>query len=311
VRGFRFVSWSISEADIPEPQMKVQFISGGFVMGRLVVGIDIGGSTTKAAAVQDGEVIGLTATQSLEPIAAASGALGKLLSDLGRGLRDVEVVAVTGVGAQRVPSCLLDLPVRRVDEFVAVGTGGLALTGRSEALVVSIGTGTALVAVYEEGKKIVHLGGTGVGGGTLQGLSRLLLRTQNVATAEHLAEKGDTSKVDLTVQDIAGQGVGRLPGFATASNFGKVSDDVTDCDVAAGLFNLVGQVIGMVAVFASKACGLEGSVVLVGRLTQSRSFLRCIGPVGSLFDVSFVVPERADFCAAIGASMWVRRSLVG
>lgn len=182
-------------------------------MGRLVVGIDIGGSTTKAAAVQDGEVVGLTAIQSLEPVAAASGALGKLLSELGRSLRDIESVAATGVGSQRIPDRILDLPIRRVEEILAIGTGGLALTGRKEALVVSIGTGTALVAVYDEGKRIVHVGGTGVGGGTLQGLSRLLLRTQNVATAEHLAEKGDTSKVDLTVQDIAGHGVGRLQGL--------------------------------------------------------------------------------------------------
>ena len=273
-----------------------------------MVGIDIGGSTTKAAAVQDCEVVGLTAIQSLEPVAAASGALGKLLSDLGRGLRDIELVAVTGVGAQRIPDRILDLPIRRVDEMIAVGTGGLALTGKREALVVSIGTGTALVAVYEGGKKIVHVGGTGVGGGTLQGLSKLLLRTQNVATTEHLAEKGDTSKVDLTVQDLAGHGVGRLPGFATASNFGKLSDETTDSDVAAGLFNLVGQVIGMVAVFASKACGLERSVVLVGRLTQSKSFVESITRVGSLFDVSFTVPDRADFCTAIGASIWLKRS---
>ena len=273
-----------------------------------MVGIDIGGSTTKAAAVQDCEVVGLTAIQSLEPVAAASGALGKLLSDLGRGLRDIELVAVTGVGAQRIPDRILDLPIRRVDEMIAVGTGGLALTGKREALVVSIGTGTALVAVYEGGKKIVHVGGTGVGGGTLQGLSKLLLRTQNVATTEHLAEKGDTSKVDLTVQDLVGHGVGRLPGFATASNFGKLSDETTDSDVAAGLFNLVGQVIGMVAVFASKACGLERSVVLVGRLTQSKSFVESITRVGSLFDVSFTVPDRADFCTAIGASIWLKRS---
>ncbi len=279
-------------------------------MGGLVVGIDIGGSTTKAAAVQDGEVVGLTAIQSLESIAAASGALGKLLSDLGRGLRDIELVAVTGVGAQRIPDRILDLPVQRVDEMVAVGTGGLALTGKTEALVVSIGTGTALVAVYESGKKIIHVGGTGVGGGTLQGLSRLLLRTQNVATTEHLAEKGDTSKVDLTVQDLVGRGVGRLPGFATASNFGKLSDETTDSDVAAGLFNLVGQVIGMIAVFASKAYGLEHSIVLVGRLTQSKSFVESITRVSSLFDVSFIVPDRADFCTAIGASIWLKRRAI-
>jgi type II pantothenate kinase len=277
-------------------------------MGKLIVGIDIGGSTTKAVAVQDGEILGLTAIQSLEPVAAASGALGKLLFELGRSLVDVELVAATGVGSRVIGDRLLDLPVRRVNEIEAIGTGGIALIGCSEALVVSVGTGTALVAVYEKGKRIVHVGGTGVGGGTLQGLSRLLLGTENVASMEHLAERGDLSKVDLTISDLAGGDVGRLPGYATASNFGKLSDDAVQADIAAGLFNLVSQVIGMVTVFASKAYSLDHCVVLVGRLSQSMNFVNNIRKVGSLFKIDFKVPQKADFCTAIGAAIWNRKS---
>jgi type II pantothenate kinase len=275
-------------------------------MKGLIIGIDIGGSTTKAVALQNDRIVGFAAIQSLEPVAAASGALGKLLSDLGRSLSDVELLAATGVGSRRISDRLLDLPVQKVDEITAIGIGGLALTGRREALVVSIGTGTALVAAYEGGKRIIHVGGTGVGGGTLQGLSRLLLRTNSVASTERLAEKGDLSKIDLTVEDLAGGNVGRIPGYATASNFGKLLDEANENDIAAGIVNLVGQVIGVVSVFAAKAYDLEHSVVLVGRLAQSPSLVRRIFSVGTLFQITFTVPEQPDFCTAIGAAKWVQ-----
>jgi type II pantothenate kinase len=271
----------------------------------MIIGIDIGGSTTKAVAMQGNEVLGTATIQSLEPIAAASGALGKLLSELNLGISSVELIAITGVGSRRISNRILDLQVRSVDEITAIGIGGLALTRKREALVVSIGTGTALVAAYEGGRRIVHLGGTGVGGGTLQGLSRLLLRRNDAASLEQLAERGNLSSVDLTVEDLAGGSVGRIPGYATASNFGKASYNAEECDIAAGLINLVAQVIGVISIFAAKASGLEQNIVVVGKLSQSRKFVESIKAVGGLFDMKFIVPERSDFCTAIGAAKYI------
>jgi type II pantothenate kinase len=255
--------------------------------------------------MQGNEVLGTATIQSLEPIAAASGALGKLLSELNLGISSVELIAITGVGSRRISNRILDLQVRSVDEITAIGIGGLALTRKREALVVSIGTGTALVAAYEGGRRIVHLGGTGVGGGTLQGLSRLLLRRNDAASLEQLAERGNLSSVDLTVEDLAGGSVGRIPGYATASNFGKASYNAEECDIAAGLINLVAQVIGVISIFAAKASGLEQNIVVVGKLSQSRKFVESIKAVGGLFDMKFIVPERSDFCTAIGAAKYI------
>ena len=44
--------------------------------------------------------------------------------------------------------------------------------------MVSMGTGTSFVRV--DGDEIQHIGGMGIGGGTLQGLSRLLLKTHDI-----------------------------------------------------------------------------------------------------------------------------------
>jgi type II pantothenate kinase len=41
-------------------------------------------------------------------------------------------------------------------------------------IVVSMGTGTSLVKC--DGKEIKHIGGIGIGGGTLAGLSRIMLK---------------------------------------------------------------------------------------------------------------------------------------
>jgi len=267
----------------------------------LIVGIDVGGSTTKAVAVE-GEILGFASVQTTDPVAAASGVLGKVLTEKGRRLRDVEVLAVSGGGARWIGDQLLDLPVVKVDEISAIGVGGLALTGRSQALVVSMGTGTALVAAYDSGKRILHVGGTGVGGGTVQGLSKVLLRKESFEALERMAQAGDLSKVDLTVGDIAGGAVGVVSASATASNFGKLSDEADESDIAAALMNMVAEVIGMVSVFAAKAYGLENDVILVGKLAGSQMVVARMIRVAKTFGVRMTVPQHFDYCTAIGAA---------
>lgn len=277
---------------------------------KLILGVDIGGSTTKAVALEDSSLVGFTSVATTDPVAAASGVIGKLLAEYGFKLEDVECIAATGGGARRLRiKEVFGIPIVKVDEIEAVGLGGLALTGKDRVLVVSIGTGTAVVAVEDRGAKIVHVGGTGVGGGTLLGLGRLILNKHTVEALENLAEKGDPSKVDLTVYDIAGGSVGVVPGEATASNFGRVSDEATEEDLAAAIFNLVGQVIGVLAVFASRIYGMEEHIVVVGKLASSRLIARAITEVASIFKAHVLFPEKGDYCAALGAAFKVKKSL--
>ena len=63
---------------------------------------------------------------------------------------------------------LIRYTYRKVDEFHAIGKGGLFLTGLTRAIIVSMGTGTAFIIADQNGEK--HIGGTGIGGGTLLGL---------------------------------------------------------------------------------------------------------------------------------------------
>ncbi len=268
----------------------------------MIVGIDIGASTTKAVALEELSTAKLISVKTTEAITSASAALEKLLTLMGRRPRDVTIIAVSGGGARSVEETLLGIPVVKVDEIKAIGVGGLVLSGKKQALVVSMGTGTALVTAYEEERRVIHIGGTGVGGGTLQGLSMRLLHAHNFEAIEKMAAMGDAKKVDLTVADIAGGPVGIVPGEATASNFGKLRTDANERDVAAAIFNMVSQVIGVIVAFAAKAYGLEKDVVLVGRLAGNNLITKSIGDVADMFHIKLCIPENGEYCVAIGAA---------
>lgn len=267
----------------------------------MIVGIDIGGSTTDAVWLDD--AVRVVTVEANDPIAAAAGAFGKLVSDLHHRLSDVTAIAVTGSGARLLGEDLLGVPVHKVAEITAIGVGGSTLAGKREALVVSMGTGTAIVSV--KGDEILHVSGTGVGGGTLLGLSKHLLNVSRLETLEQLAERGDLTRIDLTVGDLAGGPVGNLPADATASNFGKLSSDVNPEDKARALINMIAEVIVVLSVTAARACGLR-DIVLTGKLVRVKPFVDRIKATRLLFERTFIIPPHAEFATAIGAARSLR-----
>ncbi len=271
----------------------------------MIVGIDIGGSTTKAVAYHNG-IVGKTSVTTTDPYAAAAGALAKLFVKISKDLSEIKCMALTGGGSHSMSADLLGLPVRKVDEMKAIGLGGIELTGGERALVVSMGTGTAILAVRNWGEEIEHVGGTAVGGGTLVGLSRSLLNKYEIESLWRLAKEGDLRRVDLSVKDITGRAVGFLPESATASNFGRISDDASESDLALGIVNMVGQVIGTIACLAAKANGLENDIVLVGKVAANKEITDIIQAVGELYGMAMKVPENPDYCTALGAAVAVR-----
>lgn len=269
----------------------------------MIVGIDIGGSTTDAVVV--GPRIHVVSVEANDPFAAAAGALGKLVFSLSGSLRDVRSVAVTGVGAAVLGEELLGIPVVVVPEITAIGVGGTTLARLDDALVVSMGTGTALVGVVAG--VAAHVGGTGVGGGTLLGLSKHLLNVTRIETIERLAAAGDLSRVDLSVGDIAGAPVGKLPIDATASNFGQLRADATPEDKACALVNMIAEVIVSLSVTAARAHGLR-RIVLTGKLVRVKPLLDRIRALRELFGTDFILPEHAEYATAIGAAHSVERA---
>mgnify|MGYP000568000847 CR=1 FL=1 len=112
----------------------------------VILGIDIGGSTTKIVGLRtDGSVISMLRVRAEDQVTSLYGALGNYLTSNRLSLRDVRRVVLTGVGASYVEGDIYGLPTCKVGEFSASGTGALALSGQSFAVVVSMGTGTAFL----------------------------------------------------------------------------------------------------------------------------------------------------------------------
>ena len=272
----------------------------------VVIGIDVGGSTTKivgfrmAENQKRGELIHPLFVRATDPLTSIYGAFGKFTDLNGLSLSDVDRVMMTGVGSSAISRGIYDLPLTTVSEFRSNGLGGLYLSGLDRAIVVSMGTGTSLVYA-EEGKEPVYLGGTGIGGGTLMGLSRKLLGMDTVAHVDELASTGDLSRVDLRVGDIT-KAMKEMPGHLTAANFGKVNDLTTKADVAAGLFNMVFETVGMMAIFAARSHGIK-DIVLTGNLTAVSLCKPTFENLSSLFDVQFIIPENSQFGTVIGSAL--------
>ena len=166
---------------------------------KVILGIDIGGSTTKIVGLRDGKLVNPFMAKASDPLTSAYGAFGKYLNDNGLAISDVEKVIITGVGSGFFKDGLYGIPTEKVDEFRCVGLGGRHISGLDDVVVVSMGTGTAIVSVQNGVPE--YIGGTGVGGGTILGLSQKMLGVRDFDTIIRLADKGDLSKVDLLIVD--------------------------------------------------------------------------------------------------------------
>lgn len=272
----------------------------------IIIGIDLGGSTTKIVGfdISGGEnrLIAPLFVRATDPITSVYGAFGKFLDINNYSLDDIARVMVTGVGSSYLSKPIYGLKCEKVAEFTANGLGGLYLSGLNRAIITSCGTGTSLVYA-ERGKSPDYLGGTGVGGGTLVGLSKRMLGMDNVDHISELARDGSLDKVDLKINDITKHDI--VPGFGdimTASNFGSVSDIATRSDIALGIINMVFETIGMVSVFAARNYGIR-DIVLTGNLSGVEQASSIFGTLNHMFDMNFIIPDNSRFGTVIGAAL--------
>ena len=276
---------------------------------KTVIGIDIGGSTTKIVGFRkdsntENNLIEPLFVRATDAITSVYGAFGKFTMQNGLELSDIDRVLMTGVGASFIDKPLYSLPCEKVSEFKCVGLGGLYLSGLDDAIVVSMGTGTALIhAKKQNGKvKTEYLGGTGVGGGTLLGLSKKMIGVDTIEHLEQLCTEGNLDNVDLRIKDISGDKSFQINEEITASNFGKLSDIANNNDIALGICNMVAETVAMLAVFAARSYGLK-NVVLTGNLTTLKPIASVFDGLEKNFGVKFIIPKLSQFSTVIGAAL--------
>ena len=253
----------------------------------VILGIDIGGSSTKIVGLhENGTVIDMLRVKAEDPLTSLYGALGNFLATHSLKLTDIGHIALTGVGASYVDGDIYGVRTVKVEEFPSVGVGGLALSRKERAVVGRIGSG--------------------IGGGTLSGLSELITGVHQYALIRKLCQDGDLSQIDLTIGDMSKGKVGTLPPEATAANFAKLAEDATSADKMRGLVNLVLQAIGTMSVLACRTCGTN-TVVLTGALTMLPPAHETFELFTQLYGVEYIIPENATFATAIGAALYSMR----
>ena len=286
-------------------------ISAGFIKRKdlwdmkTIIGIDIGGSTTKIVGFsEDMSLIEPMSVRATDPLTSVYGAFGKFLATNALELEDVEQVMITGVGSSYIDKPLYGRPCSHVGEFQCVGYGGIYLSGLKEAIIVSMGTGTSIShCAYPNDAMhptVTYLGGTGVGGGTLVGLSKKLLNMDSIDHIVTLAEAGSLENIDLQIKDMTKKEI--LAGNMTAANFGKVSDVASKADMALGIINLVFETAAMMSIFAGRSYGLR-DIVLTGNLAVLPQAKPTFDNLSKMFDVNFCIPKHSRYATVIGAAL--------
>ncbi len=270
---------------------------------KTVIGIDVGGTTTKIVGFrQSGELVKPGFVKAADPTTSIYGAFGKFTHENCISLSEIERVMITGAGNAFIENPIYGLPCRHVGEFESVAKGGVYLSGLTEAIVVSMGTGTALVHTSADGS-FQYLGGTGVGGGTLMGLSKKLIDMEDVDNIIEYAKDGDLNKIDLRLKDMSRKEViPGMPDYFTASNFGKISDLATKSDLALGIVNMIFETIGMMSIFAARNYNIR-DVVLTGNMTTIPQCRTIFNSLSKMFDMNFIIPSLAQFATVIGAAL--------
>ena len=199
----------------------------------------------------------------------------------------VDEVRATGIRSAVLPESVEGISIKKFDEFEvipeAAGGGTIAVT---------VGTGTSIV----DTEKKEHLGGTGVGGGTIMGLCSIIAGNGNFEHYETLAESGISGKTDLLVGDVS-EGMGILSREVTASNLAKLSRDSDVNNVVRGVFNLVGEVVGTLSCFALRSTGYDRAIFL-GSAMESELLISVVDGVFNLYGCRATLVDDPMFAIA-------------
>ena len=214
----------------------------------------------------------------------------------------VENIIVTGTGASFLDDTYEGIKIIKVDEFDAIGYGGLLLSNINEAIVVSIGTGTTVIRINLY--KNERLTGTGLGGGTFVGLSNAILQNRlvndNVKTFNELIEMaklGNRKNADLLIGDISKSAIGDMSFDITAANFAGTNKTFSENDLIASVANMIIENISLIV----KGVNKELPVIYIGTFVSDEYIMNRFKELSEYIGNNVVFTNDAAFAISIGA----------
>lgn len=216
---------------------------------------------------------------------------------------DIECIIATGTGTSFLGGSIDNIKIFKVDEFIAIGYGGIILSKLKDAIITSIGTGTTIV--HSDLNINERLGGTGLGGGTFVGLSNALLQNRlkdrDIKTFLELidmAKKGDRFNVDLSIGDISKLSIGNMSKDITAANFAAINKEFNEYDLVAGVSNMVLENISLIVKAVNKN---DLPIVYIGTMVTDDFVKNRLKEIANYTKNCIYFVDNADFAIAIGA----------
>jgi type II pantothenate kinase len=253
-----------------------------------IIGIDRGASFTDFAVIESGSLVETLSVEKRD-WKSIEKAFDRLIERY-----QTDQIVFTGSTADMPTK--IKKEVQMIPEIDAIGFGGSALA--NYCIVVSIGTGTAIVHFSENSAR--HVGGTGLGGGTIKGLSSIICGLDDPLQIEARALKGNSSKINLNISDLGYEELSFLGSDMTASNFADIKSKKTD-DMAAGILRLVGETVGIIASMCAREFKCQDRIVIVGKVAHSQFIRHTIDLVGKLYQTQFTFPENPGYATVYGA----------
>lgn len=268
------------------------------------IGIDAGGTLIKIALEQHAEI---------EYVKFPTAEWKTCAAWLAERYPDGDVCVAGGKSALLASTLtpMMRRPIRQMVEFDATCSGvKFLLNGRIPAdspfLLTNVGTGTSIHCIAPEGH--TRIGGTGVGGGTIIGLSWLLAGMNRYSDIVEAAKRGVRDTIDLKVHHIYEGSEPPIPGDLTASNFGYIgqqhpqpSAPIAKEDMLASVIGLVGETVSSISVHAAGRCGASSIVYIGSSFIDNDLLVRVIEDYTKLRGSEAVFLPGGEYSGALGA----------
>lgn len=268
-----------------------------------IVGIDIGGTLTKVAYFDYNYELQLHYFYSNE--------LCKV-RDWIKENTFINEVCITGGKAEQFKQVIASdsLHTSYIVEFDATCLGVQYLLNKADYsldnyIITNIGTGTSIHSVTNSG--YFRAGGTGIGGGTLMGLCKLLTGLSDFKKIIEVSKHGSRSQLDIKVSDIYKGIVSPVDGDLTASNFGKaflgdvVHSEISD--VTATVQGLVGEVVTTLSIYIAETQNIDNIIYIGSTLSDNEPLKTIIGNYTAKNNKNPIFLKDHGFSGAVGALM--------
>jgi type II pantothenate kinase len=264
------------------------------------IGIDVGGTLTKIAY--------LNKNQELKLLHFPSADLEKVSDWIASSDEDIQI-GLTGGRAEQLKLFLRSHEnLHYLVEFDATVAGvkyQLEKSGHefSDAVITNIGTGTSIHLL--KGDQHVRIAGTGIGGGTLLGMSSLMTGIHQFKEIVQYSSKGMRSEVDMLVSDIYFGNKTPIDGGLTASNFGGAGltphFEKSKEDILATVQGLVGEVISTLSIQCAVSEDVENIVYIGSTLSENVPLQKIIGNYTQRKSKTPIFLSDNGYSGAIGA----------